>query len=519
MAFGHRRHAIQTQSDPPPLPKAPTGIAGFDEITLGGLPVGRPSLICGAAGCGKTLFALTFLVNGATRYDEPGVFLSFEERSEDLAANVRSLGYDLEGLVEAGKLAIDHVRIARSESQENGDYDLEGLFVRLDYAVKAVGAKRIVLDTIETLFGGLENTAVLRAELCRLFEWLKDRGLTTVITGERGGGGLLTRQGLEEYVSDFVAVFDNRIQNQRSTRLLYVAKYRGSAHGTDEYPFLIDHEGIKMLPASTTLQQRPASSDIISTGIPDLDAMFSRGGWYRGSSTQLSGVAGAGKTTFGTVFIDAACARGERCMFFGLEEGTQENCRNAKSIGIDLPKWVAADLLHLEASRPCHYGLETQLLRIHRDLDSFKPSVVVIDPISAFRGPETDVQLALVRMVNLFKSRGITALFTGLQSSGPIVSGMGRDLSTLMDNWIRLINVDADDERATALYIIKSRGMGHSKLVREYRIDATGVTMLPAHIGLRFVSSADVAPPHAPSLPGLRNEPEARNREGMARVG
>ncbi len=497
------------------LPKAPTGIAGFDEITQGGLPAGRPSLICGGAGCGKTLFAVTFLVNGATQFDEPGVFMSFEERRADLAANVRSLGYDIEGLAADRKLVVDHVEFEPGDTHESGEYDLEGLFVRLAYAVDSIGAKRVVLDTIETLFGGLSDRGLLRAELRRLFNWLKDRGLTAIITGERGGADLLTRQGLEEYVSDFVAVLDNRVQSQRSTRLIYITKYRGSTHGTDEYPFLIDHEGIKMLPASTTLQSRPASSDIVSSGIPDLDAMFERDGWYRGSSILLSGVAGAGKTTFATGFVNAACARGERCMFFGLEEGTEENCRNAMAVGIDLQRWVDADLLRLEASRPCHYGLETHLLRIHRDLDTFVPSVVVIDPISAFRGPETDVHMALVRMVNLLKSRRITALFTGLQSSGPIVSGVGRDLSTLMDNWIRLINVDAGDERSTALYIIKSRGMGHSRLVRAYRIGPAGVTLLPDHVGLGAITPSEtLLAPHAATPIGFRNEVEMRDRAG-----
>jgi circadian clock protein KaiC len=493
-----RGYAIQMQPDTTELPKALTGIAGFDEITLGGLPVGRPSLICGAAGCGKTLFALTFLVNGATQYDEPGVFMTFEERSEDLAANVRSLGYDLDGLVQAGKLAIDHVRIAHSEIQENGDYDLEGLFVRLDYAVKAVGAKRIVLDTIEALFGGLNNPALLRAELCRLFGWVRDRGLTAVITGERGGNDLLTRQGLEEYVSDFVAVFDNRIQNQRTTRRMFIVKYRGSAHGADEYPFLIDQEGIKMLPASATLLHRPASDEIIPTGISDLDAMFDHRGWYRGSSILLSGVAGSGKTTFGFIFVDAACARGERCMFFGLEEGTEENCRNARSVGVDLRRWVDNGLLRLEASRPCHYGLETHLMRIHRDLDSFRPSVVVIDPISAFRGPETDVHMALLRMVNLLKSRGITALFTNLQNAGPLVSSADHDLSALMDTWIRLLDVKTDAERSNELYIIKSRGMGHAKQVREYHITGRGVQLMPPR-----ASSQAATPGH--TTPAMRS--------------
>ncbi len=495
------------------LPKAPTGIGGFDEITMGGLPAGRPSLICGAAGSGKTLFGLTFLINGITLFNEPGVFISFEERGDDLAANVRSLGYDLDGLAATRGLVIDYIQFEPAEFEESGEYDLDGLFVRIAYAVDSIGAKRVVLDTLEALFGGLDDQALLRSELRRLFRWLKDRGLTTVITGERGGGNFLTRQGLEEYVSDFVAVFDNRIQNQRSTRLLFIAKYRGSPHGTDEYPFLIDHEGIKMLPASTTLQNRPASTEIVSTGIPDLDAMFERSGWYRGSSILLSGVAGSGKTTFSTIFVDAACQRGERCMFFGLEEGSEENCRNARAVGIDLAKWIAESQLLIEASRPCHYGLETHLLRIHRDLDSFRPSIVVIDPISAFRGPKTDVRMAVVRMVNLLKSRGITALFTGLQSSGAILSGVGRDLSTLMDNWIRLINVDADDERTNALYIIKSRGMGHSKLVREYVIASNGVTLLPTHMGLSLVATADVDGSPKGSRAGFQNL-EAREPPG-----
>jgi circadian clock protein KaiC len=481
------------QSDPVMLPKAPTGIAGFDEVTLGGLPVGRPSLICGAAGCGKTLFAVTFLVNGATLYDEPGVFMSFEERGADLAANVRSLGYDLDSLVAAGRLVIDHVELGRGEIQENGDYDLDGLFARLDFAVRSVGAKRVALDTIETLFGGLSNPHVLRSELYRLFGWLRDHGLTAVITGERGASDTLTRQGLEEYVSDFVAVFDNRIQNQRTTRRMFIVKYRGSQHGADEYPFLIDHAGIKLLPASATLLHRPASDEIIPSGIPDLDAMFDHRGWYRGSSILVSGVAGSGKTTFGFIFVDAACARGERCMFFGLEEGTEENCRNARSVGVDLRRWVDNGLLRLEASRPCHYGLETHLMRIHRDLDSFQPSVVVIDPISAFRGPETDVHMALLRMVNLLKSRGITALFTSLQAAGPMVSSADHDLSALMDTWIRLLDVKADGARSNELYIIKSRGMGHSKQVREYRVTGRGVRL----------SAAPAAPPAAPpTAPG-----------------
>ncbi|MBI0539470.1 circadian clock protein KaiC [Roseomonas sp. KE2513] len=464
------------------LPKAPTGIGGFDEVTLGGLPAGRPSLICGAAGCGKTLFAVTFLVNGATRFGEPGVFMSFEERAEDLAANVASLGYDLDGLVAEGKLAIDYVRVERSEIEESGEYDLEGLFVRLGFAVDAIGAKRVVLDTIETLFSGFTDPALLRAELRRLFGWIKDRGLTAIITGERGEGQL-TRQGLEEYVSDCVVLLDNRVEDQITTRRLRIVKYRGSAHGTNEYPFLIDGDGISVLPVTSSGLNRQASSEIISSGIPGLDAMFRTGGFFRGSSILLSGVAGTGKTTIASHFADAACRRGERCLSFVFEESAEEICRNALSVGLDLQRWVSAGLLRFEAARPSLYGLEMHLARMHRDLDRFEPDVVVIDPISAFRGPDTEVHATLLRMMDLLKSRGITALFTSLCTDGTMVEGTDQGLSSLMDAWVRLEDVEANGERNRALYVIKARGMSHSNQVREYRMTDTGIELIEPYIG------------------------------------
>ncbi len=463
------------------LPKAPTGIGGFDDVTLGGLPAGRPSLVCGAAGCGKTLFAVTFLVNGATRYGEPGVFMSFEERIEDLGANVASLGYDLDGLVSKGQLAIDHVRVERSEIEESGEYDLEGLFVRLGYAVDSIGAKRVVLDTIETLFSGFTDPALLRAELRRLFGWLKERGLTAVITGERGEGQL-TRQGLEEYVSDCVILLDNRVVDQITTRRLRVVKYRGSAHGTNEYPFLIDSDGISVLPVTSSGLDRPASSEVVSSGIAGLDAMLRSGGFFRGSSIMLSGVSGTGKTTFASHFADAACRRGERCLSFVFEESAQEICRNATSIGLDLPHWIKAGALRFEAARPSLYGLEMHLARMHRDLDRFRPDVVVVDPISAFRGPATEVHATLLRMMDLLKSRGITTLFTSLRHDGAL-DGADLGLSSLMDAWIRLEDVEANGERNRALYLIKARGMSHSNQVREYRITDDGVELIEPYIG------------------------------------
>ncbi len=467
---------------PAVLPKAPTGITGLDEITLGGLPAGRPSLICGAAGSGKTLFAVTFLVNGAVRFNEPGVFMSFEERAEDLAANVASLGYDLDRLVAENKLAVDHVRIERSEIEESGEYDLEGLFVRLGFAVDSIGAKRVVLDTLETLFSSLSDTAILRSELRRLFGWIKERGLTAVITGERGEGQF-TRQGLEEYVSDCVVLLDNRVQEQISTRRLRVVKYRGSAHGTNEYPFLIDDDGISVLPITGAGLSHDVSDDVVSTGMPDLDAMFGQGGLYRGSSVLVSGVAGSGKTTMGTIFADAACARGERCLFFVFEESAEQICRNGRSVGLDLRAKVDSGLLRFEAARPSLYGLEMHLARMHRDLDRFRPNVVVVDPISALRGPNSEVQATLLRMVDLLKSRGITSLFTSLRSDEGVLEDRDCGLSSLMDCWIRLVGVAANGEMNRSLYLIKARGMSHSNQLREYRMSVTGIELIEPYVG------------------------------------
>ena len=498
------------------LPKAATGIAGFDDITQGGLPAGRPSLVCGAAGCGKTLFAVTFLVNGVIRFGEPGLFMSFEERADDLAANVRSLGYDLDGLVAGGKLAIDHVRVERSEIEESGEYDLEGLFVRLGFAVDAIGAKRVVLDTVETLFSGLSNPAILRAELRRLFAWLKDRGLTAIITGERGEGRL-TRHGLEEYVSDCVILLDHRVEEQITTRWLRVVKYRGSAHGTNEYPFLIDDHGIGVLPVTSSGLNRPASTDIVASGIAGLDAMLRQGGFYRGSSILLSGVAGTGKTTFGGHFIDAACRRGEKCMLFVFEESAQEISRNALSVGIDLQRWVDRGQLRFEAARPSLYGLETHLARMHRDLDRFAPDVVVVDPLSAFRGPRSDVHATMLRMLDLLKGRGVTALFTSLRSDGALAGGADQDLSSLMDAWIRLVDVEADGERNRVLYLIKARGMSHSNQMREYHITNAGIELIEPYLGpdgvLTGTARLTQAAQAQAAIARRRDEAERRRRD------
>ncbi|GJD55386.1 circadian clock protein KaiC [Methylobacterium dankookense] len=504
----------------PTLPKAPTGIDGFDAITQGGLPVGRPSLICGAAGCGKTLFATTFLVNGATRYGEPGVFVSFEERAEDLVANVASLGYDLDRLVADGKLAIDHVRVERSEIEETGEYDLEGLFIRLGYAVDSIGAKRVVLDTIETLFSGFTDPLLLRSELRRLFGWIKDRGLTAIITGERGEGQL-TRQGLEEYVSDCVVLLDNRVADQITTRRLRVVKYRGSAHGTNEYPFLIDHAGISVLPVTSAELDYAVSDGVIASGIAGLDAMLGPGGFYRGSSILVSGESGTGKSMLAASFADAACRRGERCMAFVFEESGAQIVRNARSIGLGLQGHVEAGLLRFEAARPSLFGLEMHLARMHRDLDAFRPDVVVVDPVSALRGSTSELQATLLRMIDLLKARGITAVFTSLRTEGAVDPGDDLGVSSLMDAWIKLLNVEANGERSRTLYVIKARGMSHSHQVREFLMSGEGIRLVDAYIGPAGVLTgtarlAQEAQERAAML-RRRQDAERRSRDAVRR--
>ena len=506
-----------SEAAPATLPKVPTGIAGFDAITFGGLPRGRPSLVCGSAGCGKTLFATTFLVNGATRFGEPGVFMSFEERAEDLVANVASLGYDLDGLLAQGKLAIDHVRVERSEIEETGEYDLEGLFIRLGFAVDSIGAKRIVLDTIETLFTGFKDESVLRAELRRLFGWIKDRGLTAIITGERGDGQL-TRQGLEEYVSDCVVLLDNRVEDQITTRRLRVVKYRGSAHGTNEYPFLIDADGISVLPVTSTDLDYAIPEGVVPTGIAGLDAMLDPGGFHRGSSILVSGEAGTGKTMITSSMIDAACLRGERCMAFVFEESGDQTCRNARSIGLDLARHVASGLLRFEAARPSLYGLEMHLARMHRDIDRFAPSLVVIDPLSALRGPAVELQATMLRMVDMLKSRGITALFTSLREDGELDANSSIGVSSLMDAWIRLLNIEANGERTRTLYVIKARGMRHSNQVREFVMSGDGIALIDAYIGPAGVltGTARVVQEAEEVAAALRREQENRRRRREA---
>jgi circadian clock protein KaiC len=461
------------------LAKSPTGIQGLDEITNGGLPKGRPTLICGGAGSGKTLLAASFLLNGVVEFDEPGILMTFEETGEELASDLASLGYDLGKLVSEGKLIVDYVRVERSEIEETGEYDLEGLFVRLEYAVSSIGAKRIVLDTIESLFAGLSNPGILRAELRRLFRWLKDKGLTAVLTGERGDSGL-TRQGLEEYVSDAVILLDHRVQEQVSTRRLRIVKYRGSHHGTNEYPFLIDREGLSVLPVTSLGLTHPAIEERVSTGVTRLDDMLSGRGYYRGSTVLLSGTAGTGKTSLAAHFVDAACRRGERCLYFLFEESPQQLMRNLRSIGINLQPWVDRGILRFHADRPSRFGLETHLAAMQRAVRDFEPAVTVADPVTNLLtvGTQNDVRSMLTRVIDYLKAQSITGLFTSLTPGSKELEETDAGISSLMDTWIvLLINVE-NRRRRRWLSVLKSRGMAHSNSVREYMLTDHGLQVL-----------------------------------------
>ena len=466
------------------LQKERTGIPGFDEITGGGLPAGRPTLICGSAGAGKTLFAVEFLVRGATTYNEPGVFISFEETNEELATNTVSLGFDLNQLIADKKLIVDYVFIERSEIEETGEYDLEGLFLRLGHAIDQIGAKRVVLDTLEALFAALPNEAIIRAELRRLFRWLKEKGVTAVITCERGEG-TLTRYGLEEYVADCVILLDNRVEDQISTRRMRIIKYRGTSHGTNEYPFLIDESGFSVLPITSLGLNHKAPTQRISSGVERLDRMLGGKGFYRASSILVSGTAGTGKSTIAAHFVNAACKRGERALFFAFEESQDQIIRNMRSVGIDLEKYVKQGCLQFRNARPSNFGLEVHLALVHKTITEYEPSIVVVDPITNFLAvaDEAATKSMLTRLIDFLKTRQITAMLTSLTGNSFDVEDSEVGVSSLMDAWLLVKNVESNGERNRELYILKARGIAHSNQVREFLLTSRGIELINAYVG------------------------------------
>jgi circadian clock protein KaiC len=470
------------------LRKAATGISGLDEVTGGGLPAGRPTLVCGPAGCGKTLLAMEFLIRGITEFDEPGVFVSFEETVDELVSNVASMGFDLQQLQDQHLLVMDHVQLAPGDLEETGSWDLSGLFIRLGAAIDEVGAKRVVLDTVETLFGAFDNTATLRSELRRLFSWLKERGVTAVVTGERGDGSL-TRYGIEEYVSDCVIVLDHRVSEQTSTRRLRVLKYRGSLHGTNEYPFLIGSNGVSVLPITSIGLQHQASFERVSSGVESLDEMLGGEGLYRGSSVLISGTAGTGKSTIAAQFCAAACQRGERALYFAFEESEPQIIRNMMSVGIDLQRWVDDGLLRFRCVRPSLLGLEAHLASMQELVSEFQPEVVVMDPISDLlhSGDGEEVFEMLTREVDYLKSNGMTAVFTSLNVVRDSENNE-QQIGSLIDTWVMAKLEEADGARHRVIYVLKSRGMAHSHEIREFVLSHDGLEVTdvyrPAAVGV-----------------------------------
>ncbi|HTI71335.1 MAG TPA: circadian clock protein KaiC [Candidatus Limnocylindria bacterium] len=503
-------------SPPVQLPKCPTGIQGLDEITSGGLPRGRPTLVCGSAGCGKTLLAAEFIVRGATRFGEPGVFMAFEETEAELEANVASLGFDLAGLVRRKKIVVDYVHVERSEFQESGEYDLEGLFVRLNHAIDSIGAKRVVLDTLEVLFASLPNEAILRSELRRLFRWLKEKGVTAVITCERGREQL-TRHGLEEYVSDCVILLDHRVNDQIATRHLRVVKYRGVLHGTNEFPFLIGETGISVLPITSLGLNHKVSNERIATGISRLDAMLGGRGFFRGSSILLSGTSGTGKTNVAANFAQAAARRGERVLFFSFEESPNQIIRNVHSIGLRLEPLVKAGRLRFHSARPSLYGLEMHLATMFKEITSFKPQVVIVDPITSLTdaGTRYESEGMVTRLVDYLKGEQITSLFTSLTQGGHVLHQSEMAMSSLMDAWLLLQDFEGNGERNRVLYVLKARGMAHSNQIREFLISNQGIDLVDAYIGPSGVltGSARAAQTAREKAEALASQQEAAGRQ------
>ncbi len=466
------------------LEKSKTGIDGFDEITGGGLPKGRPTLICGGPGCGKTLFSIEFLVRGATQFNEPGVFVSFEETEGELTKNVASLGFDLNKLRAQKKIGLEHIYVERSEITETGEYDLEGLFIRLGYAIDKIGAKRIVLDTIEVLFASLGDEGILRGEIRRLFRFLKEKGVTAIITAERGEGSL-TRYGIEEYVSDCVILLDHRTHEQLTTRRLRVVKYRGSSHGTNEYPFLIRSSGFSVMPVTTMGLQAQATEARVSSGIRQLDEMLEGRGYFVGNTVMISGPTGSGKSSFASHFLESVCGTGKRCLYFSFEESAPQIIRNMKSIGIDLAIWEKKGLLKFDATRPSYYGLEMHLAQTIKLINEFKPSAVVIDPLTDLTsiGSPNEVKLMLARLIDYLKNKGITTILTGLRSSTDSGKDDETGVSSLVDTWICLNTVHSGGERNRTISIVKSRGMDHSNQVREFLLSDSGTNFVDIYLG------------------------------------
>ena len=468
------------------LQKCLTGIKGFDEITEGGIPRNRITLLCGSTGTGKTLLGVDFLIHGASHYNEPGVFMSFEETEDELYKDVASLNLNLQALVAEKKILIDYVLLERKDVQEAGEFNLEGLFVRLELAIDSIKAKRVVLDSIESLFAGVTDAGILRLEIKRLFRWLKDRQVTALITGELQQGAF-TRHGLEEYISDCIILVDNRVREQIATRRIRVIKYRGSNHGANEYPFVIDQGGLSVIPITSAGLDQPGTAERVATGIASLDKLFQGGGYTRGSTILASGTAGTGKTSLAAAFAVETCRRGERCLFLSYEESAGQLIQNLSSIGFDLEPLVKKGLLKIVSTRPSFFGLEMHLLDLYKLMAEFQPRAVVIDPLTSLlgQGNRLEIQSMLTRLIDALKSKGITGFFTSLVSSTEQNDTSGEiGVSSLIDTWIVVRELEENEgrRRIRGIYIVKSRGMGHSSDVHKLILSDNGLLLVPMDV-------------------------------------
>ena len=419
------------------LHKCLTGIKGFDEVTEGGLPKNRITLISGGAGSGKTLFGIDFLINGALNYKEHGVFMSFEETPDELYKDVASLNLDLKVLVSQKKIALEHVVLERKDVQEK-DFNLEGLLIRLEHAIESVNAKRVVLDSIESLFAGITDNGILRLEIKRLFGWLKEKQVTAIVTGEPGQDSY-THHGMEQYISDCIILLDNRVDEEVSVRRIRVVKYRGSNHGTNEYPFVIDDDGLSVIPITSAGLDQPGTAKRVSTGISSLDKLFKGVGYTKGSTILTSGTAGTGKTSLAAAFAIETCKRGERCLFLSYEESAGQLTQNMKSIGFNFEPLIKKGLLKIVSTRPTFFGLEKHLLDLYKTIEEFKPKSVVIDPLTSLigEGSPREVRSMITRMIDVLKTQGITGFFTSLVSSTAQNDTSGEiGVSSLIDTWI-----------------------------------------------------------------------------------
>jgi circadian clock protein KaiC len=462
-----------------------TGIDGLDFVLQGGLPAGRPTLLRGAAGTGKTVIALTFLCEGIAAGDS-GVLVTFDESPEALLEHAEGFGFPARRHRTEGRLRILDMRPDRNEVQVGDTIELTAVLARIGHALDSTGASRLVVDAIDAMEAGFANSQSLRTELARVFDWIRDRGVTSLITtGEHAE--FSARYGLEDYIADCVIALKQEVKHRVMTRVLRVVKRRGRGHGTNEYPFLLDTDGLFLVPVTGSVLGAPVSEQLLSTGIPGLDAMLGGQGIYQGSTVLLSGQAGTGKTSIACSLTQAACAAGIPVLYLSFEESVAELTRNQRSLGIDIGRYLADDdrgTLVMLPIRAVELGLEEHLMRAMHLVKRHRPALVVLDPVSSLagRGDEPGAKEILLRLLHLIKEEGITVVATELLSDDS--QGVSHlDVSSMIDVWIKLRRHEHNGEMNRLIYVVKARGLPISDQVKEFRITSTGLRIEDPYIG------------------------------------